>query len=41
MKGRIFKLNYMTFSLKFECVNYIFPIPSISLTFHVPEEYWL
>ena len=26
--------------LKFEYVNYIFPIPSISFTFHVPGEYW-
>ena len=25
--------------LKFECANHIFPIPSISFTFHVPEEY--
>ena len=25
--------------LKFECTNYIFPIPSISFTFHIPEEY--
>ena len=25
---------------KFECANDIFPIPSISFTFHVPEEYW-
>ena len=25
--------------LKFECANYIFPIPSISFTFQVPEEY--
>ena len=26
--------------LKFEYANYIFPIPSISFTFLVPEEYW-
>ena len=26
--------------LKFECANYIFPIPSISFIVHVPEEHW-
>ena len=26
--------------LKFECANYIIPIPRTLFTFHVPEEYW-